>query len=165
MNKEIKKIISLILLFALMFSTMGLTINFHICGESGQKSANIFQAPKCSCEENIASDESEEDLPSCCQVHNFATNQRLKSELCCTDYQATIKINDSFLSNSFLKIFTDNIHISYIVVNINYKFIVYNNLKSKLNHLKTIFTVSNSIILKFIEFFGSYDNEDNIISF
>lgn len=164
MNKEIKYIISLILLFALMFSTIGLTINYHICGESGKKSADIFKSPKCSCEDNLINNESDDDLPSCCQIHNFATNQRFKSEVCCLNYETTVKINDSFIPNSFVKIFFENISVCYLIVNIINNFNFDNILKSKLNHLKNSFSITHTIILKFIEFFGSYDNEDNIIS-
>jgi hypothetical protein len=163
MNNEIKKILSIILLFALMFSTIGFTINFHICGESGKKFANLFQASKCSCEDKLISEESDEDLPSCCQVHNFATNQRLSSKVCCYDYQTTVIIKDSFIANPLVKLFYENTLLNYIIVNINYKLFDYNYFKSKLNSLKTIFSISESIIFKFIEFFGTYDNEDNII--
>ena len=119
------KILSLLVILLIVFSTVGFQIHFHTCGITGTRTFQVIETPHCACEETKVV---EDDSKSCCQTngehlsvnHKIKANSnisdliKLKSMDCCQDEIISIIISDNYFTTS---------HKNYNIINICYNII------------------------------------------
>lgn len=89
------------MIFTFAITIVGVNINYHICGESGNETVEAYLTPNCDCEE----DSTESTIPiaetaDCCSEHSN-TPKPVKAVVtsdCCKSFTTTFAINDEFIN-------------------------------------------------------------------
>jgi hypothetical protein len=155
MNKFIRNIVVVLIFASMLVGVFGLQLHYHTCGISGNRTFQILETPSCACEleSEISSDccEIESEQTDICPSHTNKSDDKQLSFVmmdCCQDNIYSIDLQDAYLQ------FVNKIQIARIAILHNYTLISskqkLDDLKCKLNRLKTLFKLPRDIVFKII---------------
>ena len=170
MNKTVLYIISFIILVSFTITIVGVPINYHFCGKTGHKTANLITNPECACETEsgieVDCHNDGDSIDNCTHCKTETTNDitlAVHSDNCCSDKSEIYSIDDDFISNSKNKIILDFSIIQSLIEKIeNSEF--YNDIKCTIEEikLKTHSFIRKIVLYMLLQSFSSEKSPDHI---
>ncbi len=163
MNKLLLNIVSFSMIVSVMFAVMGLPLQYHTCGITGERIMKVIEKPECACEAEPA------ETTSCCHEETVESNNCSSEQIavpdnnnvafkeldCCQNEVFLISLNESFVSS----IVNNANVVSQISGFISAK-LRFDEYKCELNQAKTLQKMPRDIILELIHILHRSDNRD-----
>lgn len=156
MKKLLLNIVSFSMIVSVMFAVIGLPLQYHTCGITGERILKVIETPECICEA-----ESIEPV-SCCHAETVESNNCSNEQItisdnnnlvikkldCCQNEVFLISLNESFVNTIANYLFVANV-VSQISGFISAK-LRFDEYKCELNQAKTLQKLPRDIVLEII---------------